>query len=82
MTGQNGLKEEIIRSVVTLPEETLYDVKLFLDYLQYRRQQETLRTTPYVPVALGGLWQGIEITDDDIAEIRREMWANFGEIEN
>jgi len=37
--------------------------------------------TPYKPVALGGLWEGITITDEDIAEVRREMWSNFGEHE-
>ena len=30
---------------------------------------------PYLPVALGGLWEGIEITDEDIREARRETWV-------
>jgi hypothetical protein len=29
-------------------------------------------------VALGGLWAGVTITDEDIAEVRREMWGRFG----
>lgn len=82
MALQNGLKEEIMESLGMLPEETLSDVKLFLDYLQYRVRQKASRTTPYVPVALGGLWQGVKVTDEDIAEVRREMWENFGETEN
>ncbi len=28
-------------------------------------------------VSLRGLWRGVDITDDDIAEVRREMWGNF-----
>ncbi len=27
--------------------------------------------------SLRGLWQGVDITDEDIAEARREMWASF-----
>ena len=27
--------------------------------------------------SLRGLWRGIDIRDEDLAEIRREMWANF-----
>ncbi len=37
--------------------------------------------TPYKPVALGGVWEGVTITDEDIAEVWREMWGNFGERE-
>jgi hypothetical protein len=33
--------------------------------------------TPCKPVALGGLWEGVTITDEDIAQVRREMWDNF-----
>ncbi len=27
--------------------------------------------------SLRGLWKGLSITDEDISEIRQEMWANF-----
>jgi hypothetical protein len=27
--------------------------------------------------SLRGLWQGLNITDEDIAEVRQEMWGNF-----
>ncbi|MGK7876329.1 MAG: hypothetical protein AB4426_24445 [Xenococcaceae cyanobacterium] len=27
--------------------------------------------------SLRGLWQGLDITESDIAEARREMWGNF-----
>ena len=30
---------------------------------------------PYTPVALGGLWQGTIITDEDIESVRQEMWG-------
>ncbi len=27
--------------------------------------------------SLRGLWKGVDISAEDISEIRREMWANF-----
>ncbi len=27
--------------------------------------------------SLRGIWRGLDITDEDIAEARREMWGNF-----
>ena len=27
--------------------------------------------------SLRGLWKGVDIMDEDIAEMRREMWADF-----
>lgn len=34
--------------------------------------------TPSTPrESLRGIWQGLNITEEDIAEARREMWGNF-----
>ncbi|HEX8998919.1 MAG TPA: hypothetical protein VGB07_03400 [Blastocatellia bacterium] len=27
--------------------------------------------------SLRGLWKGLSVTDEDISEVRQEMWANF-----
>ncbi len=82
------LKQQVVTILDTLPEETLTEVATFLDYLQYKLEHHPagnsvppFQQTPYKPVALGGLWEGITITDEDIAEVRREMWSNFGEHE-
>ncbi|MCI0396821.1 MAG: DUF2281 domain-containing protein [Chloroflexi bacterium] len=81
MNTSNGLKEQIVKSLERLPEETLPEVMTFLEYLQYKQVRSTSGPTPYVPVPLGGIWAGVTITDEDIAEARREMWANFGELD-
>ncbi len=40
--------------------------------------ERDLRAAPATPrKSLRGLWKGANITDEDIAEIRREMWADF-----
>jgi len=49
-----------------------------VEYLQYKLGRHPSSPTPYKPVALGGLWAGVTITDEDIAEVRREMWGRFG----
>lgn len=81
MTTQNGLKEQVLAIVDTLSEEDLQEVVTFLDYLQYKSEHRPSQPTPYKPVALGGLWEGVTIDDEDIAEVRREMWGGFGERE-
>lgn len=39
------------------------------------RDLQATRATPRK--SLRGLWKGANVTDKDIAEVRREMWANF-----
>jgi len=39
------------------------------------RELKTARPTPRK--SLRGLWRGLDITEEEIAEARREMWANF-----
>ena len=74
MSTANGLKKQISQTIETLPESSLMEVATFLEYLQYRESLGRRRpATPYTPVALGGLWQGVTITDEDIDEVRREM---------
>ena len=34
-------------------------------------------TRPTPRKSLRGLWRGLDITDEDIAEARRDMWGNF-----
>ncbi len=40
-------------------------------------ERDVARGQPAPGVSLRGLWRGVDITDDDIAEVRREMWDNF-----
>ena len=78
MTPENGLKQHVLAVLDTLPEEALKEVATYVEYLQYKLGRHPSSPTPYKPVALGGLWAGVTITDEDIAEVRREMWGRFG----
>lgn len=74
-------KQRLLTLIDELPDEALAEVASFAEYQRAKQQEKETSPTPYRPVALGGLWQGIHISDEDIAEARREMWGNFGERE-
>jgi len=39
------------------------------------RELKAARSTPHK--SLRGLWRGLDITEEEIAEARREMWGNL-----
>ena len=40
--------------------------------------EQALAVAEPIPLSkLRGMWKDIDITDEDIDEVRREMWANF-----
>lgn len=41
---------------------------------QIERELQAAQSVPRTP--LGGLWKDLDITDEDIAEVRAEMWGN------
>ena len=43
--------------------------------LDIKRELNAARPTPRK--FLRGLWRGLDITEEDITEARREMWGNF-----
>jgi len=72
-------RTDLYRLIDELPESGLAEVAHFLEFMRFKLKEETGSLTPYVPVALGGLWRELTITDDDIAAVRQEMWQSFGE---
>ncbi len=45
---------------------------------EWLNESEEAEPTPSKPRrSLLGLWEGVHITDEDIEEVRREMWKNF-----
>lgn len=71
------LKQKFNNSVENIPLEGLKELESFLDFLNYRFPKEKTSTTKYKPVALEGLWEGMKINDQDIQEIRKEMWGSL-----
>jgi len=42
-----------------------------------REVQSAAAPPPSQRKSLRGLWRGLDISDEDIAQARREMWGNF-----
>ena len=67
--------EELISIVQALPQEAIDDL---LKQAQ-TWSRESANATSYVAVKLGGMWQGVSVSEEDIQAVRAEMWSNFGE---
>ena len=66
--------DEIIKLSDQLP---LADKVRLLEHLAPRISKEYLTGVASPRKSLRGLWKGVDITEEDIAEVRREMWAGF-----
>ena len=68
------LQEQIAEKLGKLTPEHQREVLQFVERLEQDRGEHG---TPLRP--LRGLWKdlGVHITEEDIAEARREMWGNF-----
>jgi uncharacterized protein DUF2281 len=67
------IEEQVLEKLRELPAEKQQEV---LDFVAFLKEKNGSRT----PLrSLRGLWKdfGIHITEEDIAEARREMWGNF-----
>ena len=77
MTTKEALKSRAARVLDTLPEEALSAVVAHLESTYVAGASTMQGETQYRPVSLGGLWSGVTLNEDDIAEVRKEMWARF-----
>ena len=68
-----SVSESIIRKIESLTPEQQREVEVMVERLAIRNQHKGPRRS------LMGLFEdlNIHITEEDIAEARREMWGNF-----
>ena len=64
--------EELVSVASALPSDAIAE-------LIERAEEMARHPAALTPIALGGLWAGIEITDEDLREARHEMWKRFEE---
>jgi hypothetical protein len=72
-------RTELHHLIDELPEPVLPEIAQFVKFIQFKLDEPNLPET-YTPIALGGLWQGLTITDEAIVTVRQEMWAKFGDV--
>lgn len=76
MSKTSVLKTAITSSLDDLPAASLETLAEFTSFLRAKSRHQA---TPGV-VTLRGLWSDTPtITDEDIAEARREMWTSLGD---
>ena len=68
-----SIAEQVVEKVRELPADKQQEVLDFVDFLSVRNGTTRPRRS------LRGLWKdlNVDITKEDIAEARREMWGNF-----
>ena len=62
-----------------LPDAAVIDLLTWMQSKRARQQKSGERAPRFTPVAMGGLWKGVRISDEDIASVRQQMWTGFGE---
>jgi hypothetical protein len=70
-------RKQLYNLIDTLPDSTLVEVQSWLQSFSHRHRSNGGTSTPFVPVALGGLWKDVLIDDEDIAAVRRDMTEDF-----
>jgi hypothetical protein len=70
-------KELILKEIEEIPEsyweEVLSLVQTIKKITQLKKEKEEYSG------GLGGLWKGVEFSEEDIADARKEMWGSLGE---
>ena len=74
---RNETKAQIVDLLDTLPDDALPEVVSFIEFQRYKRERAEAEPARPRPVKLGGLWAGVQITDEDIEDVRREMWGGI-----
>jgi hypothetical protein len=71
-----SIERTVLEKLRALPPDKQQEVLDFVEFLQHRVLERTATRPRRSPK---GLWAdlGIQITEEDIAEVRREMWRNF-----
>lgn len=73
------IEQAVLENLQDLPTEKQQQV---LDFVKFLKQQVTIKSESSIQgnrKSYKGMWAdlGIQITDEDIAEVRQEMWGNF-----
>jgi hypothetical protein len=68
-----SIEQSVLEKIRTLPPDKQQEVLDFIEFLQHKRSARQPRRS------LKGLWAdlGVDITEEDIAEVRKAMWKDF-----
>jgi hypothetical protein len=66
-----AIEDAVLASLRELPLDKQQEVLDFVEFLRHQSPSRRGRRP------LKGLWTGVQITDEDIADVRRDMWGRF-----
>jgi hypothetical protein len=77
MKTSASVKQRIYQTLEALPLGSLNEVAEFLEYIKFKATTRKPGLEQR-PVKLEGLWKHIpDITEEEIAEARKEMWGSL-----
>jgi hypothetical protein len=81
---QTDLKEQIVNKLDSLSIEALRDILDFVEFQRFKQERPPSNqpTTPYTPVKLGGLVPELDLSEEEIDKLRREIWSGLGDMNN
>jgi len=68
-------KREIQKALDELSPEDISEVALFINYLRFKACPSKDFPLAKENFKLGGLWKGVEFTEEEIAKARQEIWG-------
>ncbi len=69
--------QEVSEKTASLPLDLQREVLDFVEFMLQKTQATTQKKRSYRSVRGIFAESGVKITEDDIAEVRREMWSGF-----
>ena len=70
-------KDRIVALLDELPDDALAEVASFVEFQRYKLRRRVDRASRPRPVKLEGLSSGANISEEEIADLRREMWGGI-----
>ena len=86
MQSTTTTAHHIFEQIKTLPNDSLDELATYVDFLRFKaRQAEDAEPAekPLRVIKLGGLLKGydVDVSPERLAEIRREMWRKYEDVE-
>ena len=66
--------DQVLQLIKNLP---LLDKVRLIEQVAPQIERELQTARPVPRKSLRGIWRGLDVTDQDLTQARREMWRNF-----
>ena len=81
MKALHNHEAKILEDLKTLPDDKKVEVEDFVGFLKQKYQNKEKKEQKKKIVSLEGLWEGIDIREDDIKDARQKAWTKLSDKE-